>query len=267
MRQKVSRFRHRRARGDRRSRENCREGFRPRCPPVPPRASSIPCTSRCDPEYPLSGVFPTSKSSLVSAEARACRTPARRTSPETLELARHARRPRIPCGDQALSRTHYGLGDRSGGPKGAYLAILRPSGCGKTTCLRMIGGSEQPSEGTVRIGGVTINGVPAQPRPVNIVFQRHGLFPRLDVTQNVAYGLKQRRPRIAGAESAGVWIRHWRSSASPASAAPRPRDVGRPAAAGGAGACHRQPAADSAAGRAAGRAGPQAQGPRCRSSS
>jgi spermidine/putrescine transport system ATP-binding protein len=85
-------------------------------------------------------------------------------------------------------------------PKGAFLAILGPSGCGKTTCLRMIGGFEQPSEGTVRIGGVTVNGVPAHRRPVNMVFQHYGLFPHLDVTQNVAYGLKQRRPRMPGAE-------------------------------------------------------------------
>lgn len=85
-------------------------------------------------------------------------------------------------------------------PKGAFLAILGPSGCGKTTCLRMIGGFEQPSEGTVRIGGETVNGVPAHRRPVNMVFQHYGLFPHLDVAQNVAYGLKQRRPRLPGAE-------------------------------------------------------------------
>ncbi len=84
-------------------------------------------------------------------------------------------------------------------PKGAFLAILGPSGCGKTTCLRMIGGFEQPTEGTVRIGGEVVNGVPAHRRPVNMVFQHYGLFPHLDVSQNIAYGLKQRRPRIPGA--------------------------------------------------------------------
>ena len=84
--------------------------------------------------------------------------------------------------------------------KGAFLAILGPSGCGKTTCLRMIGGFEQPTEGTVRIGGDIVNGVPAHRRPVNMVFQHYGLFPHLDVAENVAYGLKQRRPRIPGAE-------------------------------------------------------------------
>ncbi|MCA1490943.1 ABC transporter ATP-binding protein [Sinorhizobium alkalisoli] len=85
-------------------------------------------------------------------------------------------------------------------PKGAFVALLGPSGCGKTTCLRMIGGFEQPSEGTVHIGGEAVNGVPAYRRPVNMVFQHYALFPHLDVAQNVAYGLKQMRPRIAAAE-------------------------------------------------------------------
>ncbi|MDY0882221.1 ABC transporter ATP-binding protein [Dongia soli] len=85
-------------------------------------------------------------------------------------------------------------------PKGAFLALLGPSGCGKTTCLRMIGGFEQPSEGTVLIDGREMNGVPAYRRPVNMVFQHYALFPHFNVEQNVAYGLKQMRPRIAAAD-------------------------------------------------------------------
>lgn len=85
-------------------------------------------------------------------------------------------------------------------PKGAFLALLGPSGCGKTTCLRMIGGFEQPSEGAVLINGREMNGVPAYRRPVNMVFQHYALFPHFNVEQNVAYGLKQMRPRIASAE-------------------------------------------------------------------
>ncbi|MDM9624228.1 ABC transporter ATP-binding protein [Rhizobium sp. S96] len=85
-------------------------------------------------------------------------------------------------------------------PKGAFLALLGPSGCGKTTCLRMIGGFEQPSEGTVLIDGREMNGVPAYRRPVNMVFQHYALFPHFNVEQNVAYGLKQMRPKIASAE-------------------------------------------------------------------
>ncbi|AHG49685.1 spermidine/putrescine ABC transporter ATP-binding protein (plasmid) [Rhizobium leguminosarum bv. trifolii CB782] len=85
-------------------------------------------------------------------------------------------------------------------PKGAFLALLGPSGCGKTTCLRMIGGFEQPSEGAVLIDGREMNGVPAYRRPVNMVFQHYALFPHFNVEQNVAYGLRQMRPRIAAAE-------------------------------------------------------------------
>ncbi|WP_429806465.1 ABC transporter ATP-binding protein [Ensifer sp. B1-9] len=85
-------------------------------------------------------------------------------------------------------------------PRGAFMALLGPSGCGKTTCLRMIGGFEQPSEGTVFISGEPMNGVAAYRRPVNMVFQHYALFPHLDVEQNVSYGLRQMRPRIAAGE-------------------------------------------------------------------
>jgi spermidine/putrescine transport system ATP-binding protein len=85
-------------------------------------------------------------------------------------------------------------------PKGSFLALLGPSGCGKTTCLRMIGGFEQPSEGIVLIDGQEMNGVPAYRRPVNMVFQHYALFPHFNVEQNVAYGLKQMRPRIEARE-------------------------------------------------------------------
>jgi spermidine/putrescine transport system ATP-binding protein len=85
-------------------------------------------------------------------------------------------------------------------PKGAFVALLGPSGCGKTTCLRMIGGFEQPSEGTVLIDGREMNSVPPYHRPVNMVFQHYALFPHFDVEQNVAYGLKQARPKLASSE-------------------------------------------------------------------
>ncbi|QPC86741.1 ATP-binding cassette domain-containing protein [Mesorhizobium sp. NBSH29] len=85
-------------------------------------------------------------------------------------------------------------------PKGAFMALLGPSGCGKTTCLRMIGGFEQPTSGDVLINGSMMNGVPAYRRPVNMVFQQYALFPHFNVEQNVAYGLRQMRPKIAAAE-------------------------------------------------------------------
>ena len=78
---------------------------------------------------------------------------------------------------------------------GSFFTFLGPSGCGKTTSLRLIAGFEQPSEGVVRIGGATMVGTPAWARPVNMVFQHYALFPHLSVFDNVAYGLRQRRPR------------------------------------------------------------------------
>ncbi|MFM2281658.1 MAG: hypothetical protein RLZZ444_3889 [Pseudomonadota bacterium] len=84
--------------------------------------------------------------------------------------------------------------------RGAFVALLGPSGCGKTTCLRMIGGFEQPSEGTVSVGGEAMNGVPPYRRPVNMVFQHYALFPHFDVETNIAYGLRQIRPRLNDAE-------------------------------------------------------------------
>ncbi|MGE3966590.1 MAG: ABC transporter ATP-binding protein [Dongiaceae bacterium] len=85
-------------------------------------------------------------------------------------------------------------------PRGSFHSFLGPSGCGKTTSLRLIAGFEQPSEGEVEIAGVPMVGVPAYRRPVNMVFQHYALFPHLDVFANIAFGLKQLRPRPSAAE-------------------------------------------------------------------
>jgi spermidine/putrescine transport system ATP-binding protein len=87
-------------------------------------------------------------------------------------------------------------------PRGAFLALLGPSGCGKTTCLRMIGGFEQPTSGALYIRGRDMAGIPPYRRPVNMVFQQYALFPHFDVERNVAYGLRQVRPRLDSAEIA-----------------------------------------------------------------
>jgi spermidine/putrescine transport system ATP-binding protein len=75
---------------------------------------------------------------------------------------------------------------------GSFFAMLGPSGCGKTTTLRMIGGFEEPNEGTVYLGGREVTGLPPYKRDVNTVFQSYALFPHLDVFENVAFGLKRR---------------------------------------------------------------------------
>ncbi|WP_205624990.1 ABC transporter ATP-binding protein [Geminicoccus roseus] len=79
--------------------------------------------------------------------------------------------------------------------EGSFFTFLGPSGCGKTTSLRLIAGFEQPDRGEVRIAGRNMVGTPAWQRPVNMVFQAYALFPHLSVFDNVAYGLRQRRPR------------------------------------------------------------------------
>jgi spermidine/putrescine transport system ATP-binding protein len=84
--------------------------------------------------------------------------------------------------------------------RGAFVALLGPSGCGKTTCLRMIGGFEQPTTGELLIAGQNMRGVPPYRRPVNMVFQHYALFPHFDVETNIAYGLRQIRPRLDNAE-------------------------------------------------------------------
>ena len=77
--------------------------------------------------------------------------------------------------------------------KGEFVTFLGPSGCGKTTTLRMIAGFELPTSGKILLGGEDITTLPPNLRPVNTVFQKYALFPHLNVFDNVAFGLKQKR--------------------------------------------------------------------------
>src|SRR6185312_797274 len=78
---------------------------------------------------------------------------------------------------------------------GSFFALLGPSGCGKTTTLRMIGGFEQPTEGTIYLGDEPVSGRPPYKRDVNTVFQSYALFPHLTIFENVAFGLRRRGVR------------------------------------------------------------------------
>ena len=78
-------------------------------------------------------------------------------------------------------------------PRGHFFALLGPSGCGKTTTLRMIGGFELPTAGTIELGGRDVSDLPPYKRDVNTVFQSYALFPHLDVERNVAFGLERRK--------------------------------------------------------------------------
>ncbi|MGZ4309060.1 MAG: ABC transporter ATP-binding protein, partial [Gaiellaceae bacterium] len=77
-------------------------------------------------------------------------------------------------------------------PHGSFFAMLGPSGCGKTTTLRMIGGFEEPTEGTIYLGDESVTGRPPYKRDVNTVFQSYALFPHLSIFENVAFGLRRR---------------------------------------------------------------------------
>jgi spermidine/putrescine transport system ATP-binding protein len=81
---------------------------------------------------------------------------------------------------------------------GEFFSMLGPSGCGKTTTLRMIGGFEEASEGTIYLGDADVTGLPPFKRDVNTVFQNYALFPHLTVFENVAFGL--RRKKVAAGE-------------------------------------------------------------------
>ena len=74
-----------------------------------------------------------------------------------------------------------------------FLTLLGPSGCGKTTTLRIIGGFETADEGEVIFMGEEIGGVPPHKRNVNTVFQRYALFPHLNVFENVAFPLREKK--------------------------------------------------------------------------
>lgn len=82
---------------------------------------------------------------------------------------------------------------------GEFISLLGPSGCGKTTVLRMVAGFEEPSGGSIVVGGRDVTRLKPNQRNVGMVFQAYALFPNLTVAQNIAFGLK-----VAGAPRAEV---------------------------------------------------------------
>ena len=75
---------------------------------------------------------------------------------------------------------------------GEFFSFLGPSGCGKTTILRAVSGFNEPTEGSVRIGGKDMRGIGPNNRPTALIFQNLALFPLMSVADNIAFGLEVR---------------------------------------------------------------------------
>jgi len=76
---------------------------------------------------------------------------------------------------------------------GEFLVLVGPSGCGKSTALRMVAGLEEITSGEVRIGGRRVNEMPSRDRDIAMVFQSYALYPHMDVTENISFGLQLRK--------------------------------------------------------------------------
>lgn len=76
---------------------------------------------------------------------------------------------------------------------GEFMVLVGPSGCGKTTALRMLGGLEEITEGTIRIGQRIVNRLSPKSRDIAMVFQSYALYPHLSVADNIGFALKIKR--------------------------------------------------------------------------
>ena len=97
--------------------------------------------------------------------------------------------PGAKTGGEAVSNLSLTL------PAGRLLTLLGPSGCGKTTTLRLVAGLLEPDAGDVRFGDASVLGLPPERRGLGMVFQRPTLFPHLNVSGNVGFGLTLRGVR------------------------------------------------------------------------
>jgi ABC-type Fe3+/spermidine/putrescine transport system ATPase subunit len=75
------------------------------------------------------------------------------------------------------------------------VVLLGASGSGKTTILRIIAGLELPNDGSVILHGKDVTNLPARERGTGVIFQSYALFPKMNVEENIAYGLKLRRKK------------------------------------------------------------------------
>ncbi len=79
---------------------------------------------------------------------------------------------------------------------GEFLVIVGPSGCAKSTTLRMLAGLENISGGEITIGGKVVNNLAPKDRGIAMVFQNYALYPHMTVAENLGFGLKlQKLPK------------------------------------------------------------------------
>src|SRR5258707_250611 len=95
---------------------------------------------------------------------------------------------------QAVSDLSLTVGD------GEFVALLGPTGAGKTTTLRLIAGLEMPDRGSIRIGGRDVTGDAPADRDIAFVFQQYSLYPHLTVFENMAFALRAPIRRVAEAD-------------------------------------------------------------------
>jgi molybdate transport system ATP-binding protein len=112
-----------------------------------------------------------------------------------------------------VQRGSFTLGVDLVAAPGEVLAVLGPNGAGKSTLLRALSGLDALSSGSIRLGGLILDDaatdtfVPAQRRPVGLVFQNYRLFPHLNVRDNVAYAPRaQGSSRRAARATADTWL-------------------------------------------------------------
>jgi multiple sugar transport system ATP-binding protein len=94
---------------------------------------------------------------------------------------------RFADGTQALANVDLAIDD------GEFMVLVGPSGCGKSTMLRCAAGLEDPTTGRILIGGRDVTQSPPGDRDVAMIFQNYALYPHMDVYENMAFGLSQRK--------------------------------------------------------------------------
>ena len=85
--------------------------------------------------------------------------------------------------------------------EGEFMVLVGPSGCAKSTTLRMIAGLEWVTAGDLMIGGHRANDLPPAERNISMVFQSYALFPNMSVRENLSFGLKVRKTDAATVKS------------------------------------------------------------------